>query len=693
MKSARLVCLSLFMLLVACGVARASVLSDTANNMQPGEWRQMPTNGLSASFWLHPQGTSAGPATQFFGKAAWCNGRVRFISSGHNSRSQYTQYYESDNTWRRTLTFNGVARSLHHGYYNNTCMTEKGRLAFGYWNPSQHNIYTILLSEGSPENTNQLFRGADTGKSGNLAETISWFPERDRVVSYSGTGRWLQEWDPDSNTWQDWFQAPSSCQAGGGQVTTGYYHTFSAYNPVKKTVIFGGGNGPPGAGYPQSRELCSVDQSGSITEHPAAPTDLNLPHIATGSLMEIDPVSGNVLVVRRDGEVYELNTTSNSWRQLPNHPMGDIQNGAVSPIAEYGVMLYMVPHDKVWLYKHAVGVSSVVNPEAPDNLRVSDGQVTPPPPPSSAGGAVNTSFASICNLPTTIYCQDFNAPLETNNDAASQLADRHEGVANNNGPCESFAPGGRNSCPQVEDGALKFTIATNSGSGDSGFYHLMFSQDTDGASSQPDGTDDIHYGESVYVQWRQKFSREFLDTVFIPGSGWKQGMIGADDEFSCASNEIVLVDTNQRNYVTMYHGCGFNEGSESRPGGTEIWYQPGGDRNCPRSEWVQINGKTRGVEPHCDIYYPDEWMTFQMVLQRAGPGEESHIELWTAREGHPQKLTISWDHVLRNDGKGHGRLWLLPYQTNKSREQSHPTSYMWYDQVIVSETFIASPTP
>jgi hypothetical protein len=40
-----------------------------------------------------------------------------------------------------------------------------------------------------------------------------------------------------------------------------------------------------------------------------------------------------------------------------------------------------------------------------------------------------------------------------------------------------------------------------------------------------------------------------------------------------------------------------------------------------------------------------------------------------------------------------GKIWLLPYHTNKSPAQVHPTAFTWYDELIISRTKIADPAP
>lgn len=37
----------------------------------------------------------------------------------------------------------------------------------------------------------------------------------------------------------------------------------------------------------------------------------------------------------------------------------------------------------------------------------------------------------------------------------------------------------------------------------------------------------------------------------------------------------------------------------------------------------------------------------------------------------------------------YGKIWLLPYMTNKDPLEEHPEAYMWFDELIVSREPIA----
>jgi len=256
-----------------------------------------------------------------------------------------------------------------------------------------------------------------------------------------------------------------------------------------------------------------------------------------------------------------------------------------------------------------------------------------PPPPLKLPVI---AFADLCQQPSTIFCQDFDQlPAES--------SEASEGVFLNGG-CAQAENNPHLACPEIEAGTLKFTVPSNSGGGASGQYYIRFADHNGGQSIGP--------GQEVFIQWKQRFSASFLNTHFEGGGGWKQGIVGAADEYSCSSNEIVLQNSYQRGFPEMYHACGHSWGFETR-----VWAD----------------------------YVPDEWMTFQIGLTHGQPGENSRIRLWVSREGRQSKLAIDDQKVLINT-KGYGKMWLLPYHTNKSANQTHPTGYVWYDQLIISRT-------
>ena len=79
---------------------------------------------------------------------------------------------------------------------------------------------------------------------------------------------------------------------------------------------------------------------------------------------------------------------------------------------------------------------------------------------------------------------------------------------------------------------------------------------------------------------------------------------------------------------------------------------------------------------------------------------DSTVQLWVAEEGKPSVLVIDfspenkmgYDLVNTDIGKAKfGKIWFLPYQTNKDGEAAHDKAFTWYDELIISRERIADP--
>ncbi len=265
------------------------------------------------------------------------------------------------------------------------------------------------------------------------------------------------------------------------------------------------------------------------------------------------------------------------------------------------------------------------------------------------------------------------------------------------------------------DGAssLRFTIPASSGSDIAGSWFTNF-------------TDDLSYqvgeGQEIFVQWRQRFSPELLNTQYAGvggglANGWKLADISAGDLSSCSTSganstvcpttcwdfETVIQDTNQHNLPQVYTNC------------------------AGQYPYIPLNGATSNItvqngvgclypnypSPPCVTFSANEWMTFQIHIKVGHWNQwDSTIQLYVAHDGQPSQLVIDCSPTAANpcsnfvDGSAKngwfldnsdptykiGKVWLLPYHTNKDPTQVTPVAYTWYDDVIISKTKIADPT-
>jgi hypothetical protein len=310
--------------------------------------------------------------------------------------------------------------------------------------------------------------------------------------------------------------------------------------------------------------------------------------------------------------------------------------------------------------------------------------ITPQEIAATAGGG---DFQSRCNSPEVIRCVGFDSVKEI----AGSYGDNSgifAGAAKPTVDTEVKASGG---------GSLKFTIPSNSGAGTSGSYFTNFSRDLSvqfGANSE------------FYVQWRQRFSPEFLGTHYQDGEGWKQVIIGTGDQrghlyASCTTLEVVVQNSYQRGFAQMYHSCtgssshGPYDGFQERLGPADFKLQNARSSCLYSHPTLGPPGKN-----NCFVYLPNEWMTFQIHI-KMGPRVKdefvnSYIQFWIAREGQPSQLVINWGPYNLsagdlNEDQKYGKIWLLPYHTNKNPNQTTPTAYTWYDDLIISRQRIPDP--
>jgi hypothetical protein len=251
---------------------------------------------------------------------------------------------------------------------------------------------------------------------------------------------------------------------------------------------------------------------------------------------------------------------------------------------------------------------------------------------------------------------------------------------------------------------LRFNIPSQSEDAAGGSWRINFS----------DSPFSVQFGanEEFFVQWRQRFNANFLNTFFTNGNGWKQVIIAEGDvvgreAHACVETELVVQNTWQRGLPQMYHSCSVFEGFEE-------WFN--GDyklQNAIPSPYCLYSNNEEGgpgnttTQPPCFGYVPDEWLTFQIRVKLGPRGTafsslegrnvtgftNTIVQMWAARNGQPSVLIHDWSGVVLRESAGveYGKIWLLPFHTNKSSSQVHPLGQTWYDELIVSSEPIAPP--
>jgi hypothetical protein len=306
-----------------------------------------------------------------------------------------------------------------------------------------------------------------------------------------------------------------------------------------------------------------------------------------------------------------------------------------------------------------------------------------PSSPAQSQPDSDTDYKTRCSAPGVIRCFGFDSEGEVK----PHLDPAWDGVYR-----AVFDPTTKAS----GTGSLKFTIPTRSPANSSGDFWLDFADDL---SVQ------FGAGEEFYVQWRQRFSPELLETTYKGGNGWKQMVIGEGDRpghkaYACTDIQIVVENTYQVGAPRMYHSCGKKDGQ----------YEPFQVFSQQQQAWLIQNAvgctNYKVTSPPCFKYVANRWMTFQVHVKIGTWYQndkkyrhDSTIQLWVADEGKPSKLVIDmnsgrgtgYDLVNVEPAAKYGKIWLMLYNTNKDETQDHPTAYTWYDELILSKTRIPDP--
>jgi hypothetical protein len=317
-------------------------------------------------------------------------------------------------------------------------------------------------------------------------------------------------------------------------------------------------------------------------------------------------------------------------------------------------------------------------------------------------GTNTADFATRCAQPGVVKCVGFDnaADFDIGSGGTIGAYGQNAGILPPFGTSDFTRAVGDTSIKASGAGSLRFTIPSNSGADSSGSYFTNFSADL---SAQ------FGAGQEFYVQWRQRFSPEFLNTVYAGGGGWKQVIVGTGDQpgtlySSCSTLELPVQNTEQRGFPQMYNSCsgsashGPFDPFEERFGAFDFKLQ-----NARAAPFCLYSQSTTGYFPpngNCFGYVANEWLTFQMRVQ-IGPrvGDEfvgSTITLWGARDGAAAEMLMQYGPYNLSAGslaenQRYGKIWLLPYHTNKSSAQVHPAAFTWYDELIISTQAIAFP--
>lgn len=330
------------------------------------------------------------------------------------------------------------------------------------------------------------------------------------------------------------------------------------------------------------------------------------------------------------------------------------------------------------------------------------GQEESAPSPAKLGH--DADFKARCHGPGVIRCIDFDSRPE---------------IVGHTNPDNSrvYSPEIDTSVSASGRGSMKFTVPSFSVANTSGQYWTNFMDDNSAQFDSLVNGDSKSKANEFFVQWRQRFSPEML-LPFKGSNGWKQVIIGEGDRpghtaYSCTDIDLVVENSGQLGMPRMYHSCGVKDDQYEQLSINEGADVQGNTIMSPQNA-APPAGKCRIARgfppkfPPCVGYKANQWMTFQIhvkvgtwyVNNSRKYHRDSTVQLWVAEEGKPSVLVIDfspenkmgYDLVNTDIGKAKfGKIWFLPYQTNKDGEAAHDKAFTWYDELIISRERIADP--
>jgi hypothetical protein len=341
----------------------------------------------------------------------------------------------------------------------------------------------------------------------------------------------------------------------------------------------------------------------------------------------------------------------------------------------------------------------------------------------SPGPLANTSFADLCARPETLLCDPMDdtpisGPFITSNTKNLTMSETIAGHYRD----WRWAWTKRNSItPQLDtrvkadgQGSLKFTIASQSGSGGASLYTV----DVDPNHNLSSG---VGVGQSLRVRFKVRWSCDVLFIDCNPSSPtYEQERRHYAVKFGHGGIKIfgIMEGDRPNQYLDTMDGLGgpitSNFGQKGIYGAyIETWYsgivapgsiingvrplnaQPGGDHQC----WTK--DPTTGASlteawPECKLMKADQWVTVQADLfyggctvNSADAAKRSHFTLWVADQSQPFDLITDADINIRCSPKHpeatFGKIWFSPFNTGKDPTEVHPVGYVWYDSLWVSK--------
>ncbi|MHC4915331.1 MAG: hypothetical protein ACYTGB_07545 [Planctomycetota bacterium] len=301
-------------------------LSKLAASMKPGAWAELKTE-IPKGLWSAPSRKGLHIGT-WSDDAHWDSRTGQFVYFGVRQARKLVAYSEEKNQWRN-IPFAGkkdapeLAQKFGHQYSCNSLDPERSLYYTYTW------CYDIVKDEWSK-------LPPASAKLGSTSMCWEYFSAMDTLLSVgrkpkSGS---LYGYGFKEKTWR-----------GFERIPVHGYHSMARHNPIRKEVMFAGGNDC-------GHVVVILDAEGKTRRMKDCPVDLNVNH----DIVTVDPVSGRYLIMgTREKQLIEFDSEKNEYRLADDfkktpYPFGRYSAPMVAFIPEYGVTMWA--DRKVQLYKH-----------------------------------------------------------------------------------------------------------------------------------------------------------------------------------------------------------------------------------------------------------------------------------------------------------------------------------------------------
>lgn len=303
---------------------------------------------------------------------------------------------------------------------------------------------------------------------------------------------------------------------------------------------------------------------------------------------------------------------------------------------------------------------------------------------SARAATPENDFAARCAAPGVVLCEGL--------DTDSDLLSRGVLVEAGDGTRQGFIDAGTKTSG---GGSLRFTLRKG------------IREDNIGGAWATSLGKTFRVGETIYVQWRQRVSPEFItNSTNYWQSSVKSALLHGPSSL-CQGAEYATTLTD--NLPQMYTNCGDgfdtfasnNKLCNGTCGGSDLLIQqgssltpsPNGDGyNCHYDDPVAGTGDGTGC-----FYHPaDKWVTYyEKIKIGTFGGSTSTVDAWVSMNGGPYKefQRASGIHFNNNYDDHFTGIRLETYMTElPKRGKAAPVdAYVWYDELIVSTQPIAVP--